>query len=138
MATMQIKQDDVFYNKSGRFGSNRGREKVFQKQSSQASESSKGKDKHFYPFDRYGKVSCCIIFDSKMHWAEKCPHNKKIHSVNLTEGVVEVVESVEDEFEEINVVPMTEEVDKNEIFVAEASKAAVVDTACTKTVTGEK
>ena len=36
MATMQIKQEDVFYNKSGRFGSNRGREKVFQIQSSQA------------------------------------------------------------------------------------------------------
>ena len=33
---------------------------------------------------------------------------------------------------------MTEEVGKNEIFVAEVSKAAVVDTACTETVTGEK
>ena len=27
---------------------------------------------------------------------------------------------------------MTEEIDKNEIFIAEASKLAVVDTACTK------
>ena len=84
------------------------------------------------------KCPAVLFVTQKMHWAEKCAHNKKIHSVNLTVGVVEEVESVEDEFEEINVVLMTEEVDKNEIFVAEASKAAVVDTACTKTVTGEK
>ena len=32
---------------------------------------------------------------------------------------------------------MTEEIDKNEIFIAEASKLAVVDT-CTKTVAGEE
>ena len=63
-------------------------------------------------------MSRCIICDSKIHWAEKFPHNIKIHSVNLTERVVEEVDSVEDEFEEINVVLMTEEVDKNEILVA--------------------
>ena len=33
---------------------------------------------------------------------------------------------------------MTEDLDKNEIFVAEASKSAVIDTACTKTVAVEK
>ena len=41
-----------------------------------------------------------------MHWAEKCPHNK-IHFVNLTEGVVEEVESVEDEFEQINALKLS-------------------------------
>ena len=33
---------------------------------------------------------------------------------------------------------MTEEIDKNEIFIVEASKLVVVDTACTKTVAGEE
>ena len=33
---------------------------------------------------------------------------------------------------------MTEEIDKSEIFIAEASKLAAADTACTKTVAGEE
>ena len=33
---------------------------------------------------------------------------------------------------------MAEEIDKSEIFIAEASKLAAVDTACTKTVAGEE
>ena len=33
---------------------------------------------------------------------------------------------------------MTEETDKNEIFIAEASKLAVVNTTCTKTMAGEE
>ena len=56
-----------------------------------------------------------------MHWAQKCPHKKKIHSVNLTEGVVEV-ESVENEFEEINVVLMTEKVDKMKYLLQKHQK----------------
>ena len=41
------------------------------------------------------------------------------------------------ESEEIKIVLMAEEVDKNEIFMAETSKLADVDTTCTKTVAGE-
>ena len=73
-----------------------------------------------------------------LYVTEKCIGQKRFILFNHTDGVVEEVESVEYKFEEINVALMTEEVDKNEIFVAEASKAAAVDTACTKTVTGEK
>ena len=32
---------------------------------------------------------------------------------------------------------MTEDLDKNTIFVVETSKSAAIDTACTKTVAGE-
>ena len=39
---------------------------------------------------------------------------------------------------EINTVLITEEDDKSEIFVAEASKSAVIDTTCTKAVADEK
>ena len=38
---------------------------------------------------------------------------------------------------EINTVLITEEDDKSEIFVAEASKSAVIDTTCTKAVADE-
>ena len=44
----------------------------------------------------------------------------------------------EDESEEVNIVLITEEPNKNEIFVAEAQKLAVVDTVYTKTVAGEQ
>ena len=72
-----------------------------------------------------------------MHWADKCPHKSSYQSVNISQEVSSDTEN-ESESEEINIVLMTEEIDKNEIFIAEASKLAVVDTACTKTVAGEE
>ena len=30
----------------------------------------------FNPLNREGQVSRCVICDSKMHWASRCPHNK--------------------------------------------------------------
>ena len=39
--------------------------------------------------------------------------------------------------EEINIALFTEKESNNEIFVAEALKLAVIDTACAKTVAGE-
>ena len=44
----------------------------------------------------------------------------------------------DDSSEEINIVLITEEDDISEIFVAEASKSVVTDTACTKTMAGGK
>ena len=58
-------------------------------------------------------------------------------TIYISEEVIWDTEN-ESESEEINIVLITEEIDKNEIFIAEASKLAVVDTACTKTVTGEE
>ena len=72
-----------------------------------------------------------------MHWADKCPHKSNYQLVNISEEVSSDTEN-ESEFEEISIVLMTEEIDKNEIFIAEASKLAVVDTACTKAVAGEE
>ena len=65
----------------------------------------------------------------------KCPHENEKRSAYLVEGN----DSDDDDSSgEINIVLITKEDDKSEIFVAEASKSAVIDTACTKTVAGEK
>ena len=89
------------------------------------------------PLEKNGKVSRCVICDSKMHWADKCPHKLNYQSVNISEEDSLDTEN-DSESEEINIVLMTEEMDKNEIFIAEASKLAVVDASCTKTVAGEE
>ena len=50
---------------------------------------------------------------------------------------VHMTEEIDNELcEQVELVLMTEELDKHQIFVAEASKSAVLDTACTKTVAG--
>ena len=89
------------------------------------------------------QISCCVIYNSKMHWANNCPHqDSNNESVNILEQKAPQNELPEnynsfEQYEEINIVLITEEINKNEIFVAEACKSAVVDTACTKTVAGE-
>ena len=52
----------------------------------------------------------------------------------IVEGSAREDESAED----INIVLITEEIDKVEIFVAEASKSVVIDTVCTKIVANKK
>ena len=42
------------------------------------------------------------------------------------------------EIEEINVLLITEEIDKNEILLAETTKLAVADRVCTKILAGEE
>ena len=72
-----------------------------------------------------------------MHWADKCSHKSNYQPVNISEEVSWDTEN-ESESEEISIVLITEEIDENEIFIAEASKLAVVNTVCTTTVTGEE
>ena len=84
------------------------------------------------PLDKNGKISKCIICQSIMHWAGKCPHRNE--SVNISQ---ENNSDSENTDEEINIVLFTENESNNEIFVAEALKLAVIDIACSKTVAGE-
>ena len=81
------------------------------------------------PLNKHGQISRCVVCGSKMHWAGKWPHQNKKWTAYLAEGNDS---DDDDSSEEINIVY------KSEIFVAEASKSAVMDTACTKTVAGEK
>ena len=62
------------------------------------------------------RVSKCVICDSKMHWADKCPRKSNYQSVNISEEVSSATQN-ESESEEINIVLMTEEIDKNEILL---------------------
>ena len=81
-----------------------------------------------------GSISRCRLCDSKYHWFRDCPH--KTHDVKLTEE-----QSNTSETEIVNITLLTtskQNITPQEIFVAEAFNAAVVDTACTKTVCGSK
>ena len=124
--TNNIKQEEAFYTKN-----------IYRLKQNKASISSKfqkvlNSNKH-NPLYKNGKVSRCVVCDSKMHWADKCPHKSNYQSFNISEEITSDTEN-ESESEKINIVLMTEKIDKNEIFIAEASKLAVVDTACTKIV----
>ena len=88
------------------------------------------------PLDRNGQISRCVVCDSKMHWAKDCPHGKtrKTQSANVIEN--DGQQANDNGYEECELVLLVKEPEKFQIFVAEATKSAVVDTACTKTVGG--
>ena len=116
---IQIKQEEAFYNK----------------RCNQHDKKNKGHSSYWKPNNKLnppnnkGQILQCIACDSKMHWPNNCSHSTQ--SVNVLKDNL-------DESEEVNIVLMIEDLDKNEIFVVQASKLAAIDTACTKTVAGEK
>ena len=86
------------------------------------------------PKDKKGKITRCVICDSKMHWAKTCLHKSNYSVVNVAESLSEIEgETVCDE--EVNIILMTNEY---EILISEMETNAIIDTACTKTVLGEK
>ena len=79
------------------------------------------------PTDRFGRTSRCIICQSIYHWQKDCPH--KTESVNMNKEL---------EIDECNLTLYAQEnISENEVFVTESQNAAVIDTACTRTVCGE-
>ena len=76
------------------------------------------------------------VCDSKMHWAKDCPHHKNIkqQSANVIES--DGQQADDKGYEQCELILLAKELNKFQIFVAEAAKSAVVDTACTKTVDG--
>ncbi|KAG7489765.1 bifunctional UDP-N-acetylglucosamine transferase and deubiquitinase ALG13 isoform X2 [Solea senegalensis] len=84
------------------------------------------------PFDKHGRRTRCAVCQSKYHWAKDCP-NKKEH-VNLTKD-----EGLKHDIEECNITLFSNEsLSETAIFMVEALGSAVIDTACTRTVCGEK
>ena len=61
-----------------------------------------------------GQVSRYVVCDSKMQWANNCPHYTQ--PVNVLEDDI-------DKCEKINIVLMTEDLDNSKIFAVEASKS---------------
>ena len=89
-------------------------------------------------------MSRCIICDSKMYWASRCPHNKRNkhfvnddHKNHKSQNSDHEESSCDEECEDVEIVLLTDEVDKFQIFVTENAKSAVVDTTCSRTVPGE-
>ena len=66
-----------------------------------------------------------------MHWAKHCPHHIKNDSAN----VADVSESEGEDTEIVQITLITEKSEVN-VFVAEISCSAVIDTACSKTAAG--
>ena len=116
----QIKEEEAFYSK--KYSQYDKKNKV--------NFSYRKPNNKLNPPNNKGKVARCVVGDSKMHWVNNCPHN--------TESVNVLLEYAVDKCEEVNIVLMTKDLDKNEISVVETSKWAVIDTACIKTVPGEK
>ena len=79
------------------------------------------------PLNRNGTVSRCAICDSTCHWAKSCPH--KSESLNIA--------SAAEQLDKVNITLFVE-MDTVEVFLVEAMGTAVIDTACTCTVCGER
>ena len=81
------------------------------------------------PLDKFGKRSRCAVCQSTFHWAKDCP-NKKSDQVRLTE---------DENVDEVNITLLTNNpMSDAEIFITESMGSAIIDTACTRTVCGEK
>lgn len=88
------------------------------------------------PLDKFGRRTKCAICGSVFHWVKDCPHkDDKTANVKLTEQSV----GIDKVTEECNITLLSwESKTDNEIFVAESLGCAVIDTACTRTVCGQK
>ena len=70
-----------------------------------------------------------VICNSKMYWAKNCPHKTNIKLINVAETI-----SDDDNYDEVSIILMTSEY---EILINEMEVNAIIDTACTKTVSGK-
>ena len=86
------------------------------------------------PLNRNGTISRCAICDSTCHWAKSCPH--KSESVNITSELKQECNPAE-QLEEVNIILFVE-MNAVEVFLVEAMGTAVIDTARTCTVCGER
>jgi len=79
------------------------------------------------PVNRFGKVTRCRICNSIFHWAKDCGHREqKSENVKVTDT---------DE-ENCNIVLFARE-SPQEVLITESQGAALIDTACTRTVCGK-
>ena len=90
---------------------------------------SKGKQK-LNPLNKQGQTSRCAICDSKMYWVKHCLHRIKNNSANIAE----ISESEGEDTENVQITLITEKSELDNLFVAEMSCSAVIDTDCSKTV----
>ena len=88
------------------------------------------------PLNKFGKYTKCNLCQSIFHWVKDCPHKSEAAKL-----VKEKQESDEEDsnLESCNITLFTQaKLSENEVFVVESQDCAVTDTACTKTVCGDK
>lgn len=120
-SAISVKQESVFYAKPREPWS-----KAYVKQ-----------QKGTNPLNRFGKRTRCAICQSIFHWAKDCPEKTK--NVLLTEDDEQQQDSQGDEEEDdVCVVNFIKNNEINSIFLTESVGCALIDTACTKTVCGQR
>ena len=82
------------------------------------------------PLDRNGNISRCVICDSKMHWASKCPESYEAR--NRKKSV-----RFNDDIDKITLFQNTPNEDQMSLFVGENLGVAFLDSGCNRTVCGE-
>jgi hypothetical protein len=82
------------------------------------------------PLDQDGRRTRCEVCQNTYHWAKDCPNKKEYVKLTKDEGIKNV--------EECNITLFSNVLSATEIFMVEALGSAVMDTACTRTVCGEK
>ena len=82
------------------------------------------------PLDQDGRRTRCAVCQNTYHWAKDCPNKKEYVKLTKDEGIKNV--------EECNITLFSNVLSATEIFMVEALGSAVMDTACTRTVCGEK
>ncbi|XP_061906336.1 uncharacterized protein LOC133659674 [Entelurus aequoreus] len=119
---IQLNQDAAFFTEQ-RQRQGQGRRNTFQQKSERTPLPGTN------PLDKFGKRSRCAVCQSTFHWAKDCPY-KKNEQVRLTE---------DENVEEVNITLLTNDpMSDAEIFITESLGSAIIDTACTRTVCGEK
>ena len=78
------------------------------------------------PRDEYGNILKCNICQSIMHFRNDCPHNKQ-EAYTCEKEDPEVKEAYKLDYSQ----------DENEVFMSHTTNAAVLDSACSKTVAGK-
>lgn len=142
---IRIKQESAFYTDQRRFSGFRGTSggrprQQFSSFNSAGATAGASKMRGTNPRDKFGRPSKCKICFSVFHWWKDCPN--KSESVNMAEdrGYDRDMTNVE----ECNITLFTsanEDISKQtveSVFAVESKNAAVIDTACTRTVCGEK
>jgi hypothetical protein len=126
VGSIQVKQESALYTGNGskfkRFGS--------QKPAAQTTPQPVGTN----PLNKWGKRTTCVICRSVFHWANNCP-NKFGASTKSADSSAGVSKKEGTATETCSITLFTSSV--NEILVAESMGAAIIDTACTRTVCGE-
>ena len=129
-SAIKIKQESAFMMQ--KFDNDVGARRRFQqRRQAQQNNSTGNAPKGTNPIDKLGRRTKCMICQSVFHWAKDCQHR-------LDPAAVRVTEDACTKEEECNLTLFTKHKQHNEIFMTESFGCAVIDTACTRTVCGQK